>query len=333
MLREAKDLRSSPRGTLYPRYLIMAAHPLLVLILGPTGSGKTAVSLRLAEHFGGEILSCDSVAVYRGMELGTAKPSAEERARIPHHLLDIADPPEAMTAGAWARAAREVTPTLVERGRLPIVSGGTGLYLRAFTEGMSPLPPRCPSLRERLSSTAAVRPPEYLHRILGRVDREAAARIHANDTPKLIRAIEIALLRTGQVRGNDAALERPLEGYRLLRIGLNPDRKLLYQRLNARAAAMFADGLLEETRHLRERWGPHAQALGALGYREAGLVLDGLLREQDASTAVQQGHRNYAKRQLTWFRREPDVHWLTNFGDEPGTQQQALRLVEETLEA
>ncbi len=306
-------------------------HPLLVIVIGATGSGKSALSLTLARRFHGEILSCDSVAVYRDMELGTAKPSTAERAEIPHHLLDLLNPGEVMTAGDWARSARAAAQEVVSRGRLPIVQGGTGLYLRAFTEGLAPLPPRCPALRARLLASTQKRGqkggPGYLHRLLHRLDAPAAGRIHPNDQPKLIRAIEIAL----GGKPADGARQAALEGFRLLRIGLDPPRAALYERLNDRATGMFANGLLAETRGLQERYGIDAQALGALGYREAAAVLSGSLSEEAAIAAVQQGHRNYAKRQLTWFRREPDVHWLPGFGDSNETAEGASQLVAEAL--
>ena len=302
--------------------------PLLVLLLGPTGSGKTALSIDLARQFGGEILSCDSVAVYRGMELGTAKPTAEQRAQAPHHLLDLVDPSEAMTAGDWARAARLAAREIAGRGRLPIVTGGTGLYLRALTEGLAPLPARCPVLRARLRQAAQSRRAGYLHRLLLRLDPEAAGRVHANDEPKLIRALEVALLGGAPIShaGRD-----PLQGFRLLRLGLDPPRALLYDRLNRRAAAMFAAGLVPETVALQQQYGAGAQALGALGYREAARVLDGSLTEAEAVAAAQQGHRNYAKRQMTWFRREPEVVWLQGFGDAGEMAGKAAGLVAEAL--
>ncbi len=304
------------------------AEPLLVILLGSTGSGKTALAVALGEWFGGEIVSCDSVAVYRGLQIGAAKPSASERARVPHHLLDIADPNEAMTAGDWGRHARGAVREIAARGRLPIVSGGTGLYLRALTEGLAPLPPRCPALRERLQTSAKTRPPGYLHRLLRRLDAPAAKAIHPHDQPKLIRALEVALLGPAPISGGG---RDPLTGFRQLRIGLAPDRPALYERLNRRAEAMFREGLLEETRALRKRWGARAAALGSLGYREAGGVLDGTATLENAIAAVQQGHRNYSKRQGTWFRREPGVHWLTGFGDEPEVEAAAVRLVSAAL--
>ncbi|MFZ0743696.1 MAG: tRNA (adenosine(37)-N6)-dimethylallyltransferase MiaA [Terracidiphilus sp.] len=308
--------------------------PLVVLLLGPTGSGKTVLSLALGERFGGEIVSCDSVAVYRGMNLGTAKPSAEERVRLPHHLIDVADPDQPFTAGEYSRRARSVLADIAARGKLPIVTGGTGLYLRALTEGLFAGPSRQEHLRKRLRISSQKHGEAWLHRLLTRLDPVSAARIHANDTPKLIRAIEVCL--TGrkplsQVLDSESLARDPLTGFHLLRIGLNPPRQALYDRLNRRAAAMFAAGLVEETRGLLDRYGP-VKALDSLGYRQALRVLGESLSAEDATREAQQGHRNYAKRQLTWFRREPDVHWIAGFGDEPGTARAAAEMVQLNLQ-
>ena len=306
-----------------------ATVPLAVLLLGPTGSGKTVLSLALGERVGGEIVSCDSVAVYRGMDLGTAKPTAEERVRLPHHLIDVADPDQPFTAGAYSRAARDALADIAGRGKLPIVTGGTGLYLRALTDGLFAGPERQVDLRARLERCRQRHGEAWLHRLLRRLDPASAARIHANDTPKLIRAIEVCVAGRkpmSQVMGRD-----PLTGYRLLRIGLNPPRSALYDRLNHRAAAMFAAGLVEEARGLLERYGP-VKALDSLGYRQAMAVLDGTLTLPAAIEAAQQGHRNYAKRQLTWFRREPEVQWITGFGNESETMCTATELVQLNLE-
>ena len=298
--------------------------PLVVLLLGPTGSGKTALSLRLAEFFNGEIISCDSVAVYRGMDLGSAKPTPQERARAPHHLIDVANPDEPYTAGAYSRAARAALQQIAARGRLPIVTGGTGLYLRALTEGLFAGPARHEELRDRLRASAEKRGSAWLHRILTRLDPPSSQRIHANDTAKLIRAIEVSL--TGRKPMSEQLARDPLTGFRLLRIGLNPPRAALYDRLNRRCAEMFTAGLVEETRAMLTKYG-RVQSLGSLGYRQALAVLDGSLTSPDALILAQQGHRNYAKRQLTWFRREPEVHWLTAFGDDPATDRAAIQLV------
>ena len=302
--------------------------PLVVLLLGPTGSGKTALSLALGERFDGEIVSCDSVAVYRGMDLGSAKPSRDERARVPHHLIDVADPDEPFTAGEYNRQSRAALSEIAARCNVPIVTGGTGLYLRALTEGLFAGPVRQEELRERLRKSAERHGERWLHRVLARMDATSAARIHANDTPKLIRAIEVCVAGRkplSQVMGRD-----PLKGFRLLRIGLNPPRETLYERLNRRCAEMFAAGLVEETRGLLARYGA-VKALDSLGYRQALAVVSGTLSVDDAIRAAQQGHRNYAKRQLTWFRREPDVHWIEAFGDEAETVAQAGKLVHDNL--
>ena len=304
--------------------------PLTVILLGPTGSGKTALSLASAERFGGEIVSCDSVAVYRGMELGTAKPTREERARVPHHLIDVADPDEPFTAGAYCKLTRELLQEIKARERMPIVTGGTGLYLRALTEGLFAGPARQEDLRARLRRSAERHGGDWLHRLLRKLDAATAARIHANDTSKLIRAIEVCVAARkpmSEVMGRD-----PLTGFRLLRVGLNPPRQQLYDRLNQRCAAMFAAGLVEETHGLLQRYGP-VKALDSLGYRQACAVLDGTLSVDEAIAAAQQGHRNYAKRQMTWFRREPEVHWIERFGDETETAREAADLVQEALAA
>jgi tRNA dimethylallyltransferase len=304
------------------------SNPLVVILLGPTGSGKTVLSLALAERFGGEIVSCDSVAVYKGMELGTAKPTAEERVRVRHHLIDVAEPDQPFTAGEYSRAARAALKEIAGRGRLPIVTGGTGLYLRALTEGLFAGPGRQHELRARLEQSRQRHGEGWLHRLLGRLDPVSAKRIHANDKAKLIRAIEVCLAARrplSEVLGRD-----PLTGFRLLRIGLNPPRKALYERLNRRAAAMFAAGLVEETHGLLERHGA-VKALDSLGYRQAMGVLAGTLRLEAGVEAAQQGHRNYAKRQMTWFRREPEVHWLEGFGDEAEIVRAAAELVEVEL--
>jgi tRNA dimethylallyltransferase len=307
------------------------SEPLVVILLGPTGSGKTALSLALAERFNGEVVSCDSVAVYRGMELGTAKPTREERARVPHHLIDVAEPNEPFTAGAYSRSARTALREIAAREHLPIVTGGTGLYLRALTEGLFAGPARQEDLRARLRRSAERHGDDWLHRLLRKLDAATAERIHANDTPKLIRAIEVCLAARrpmSTILDNGAVARDPLTGFKLLRIGLNPPREALYMRLNQRCAAMFAAGLVEETRELLERYGP-VKALDSLGYRQARAVLDGRLSVDDAIKAAQQGHRNYAKRQMTWFRREPEVQWMERFGDETETAREVADLVQE----
>ena len=307
--------------------------PLLVVVLGPTASGKTALSLVIARRFRGEIVNCDSVAMYREFEIGTAKPSTAERAEIAHHLLDVADPTASVTAGAYARLARQVLSEIALRQHLPIISGGTGLYLRALLEGLFPGPQRSEELRERLRARAQQRGPEYLHRILQRLDFAAAARIHANDVPKTIRAVEVCLASRQPMTDLLLQGRDPLRGFRILRLGLSPDRATLYARIDQRAARMFEAGLIEETRHLLAKYGKLARPLASLGYKQAVEFLGGGLDRESAVCAAQQAHRNYAKRQLTWFRREPGVHWLAGTGDDPAIQAEAMELVRRAIDA
>jgi tRNA dimethylallyltransferase len=299
----------------------LSSLPLLVVVLGPTASGKTALSIALAERFNGELVNCDSVAMYREFEVGTAKPSREERERVPHHLFDVVEPTGHITAGDYARKARAVIAEVSARGRLPIVAGGTGLYLRALLDGLFSGPPRSEELRERLRASA--KRSSYLHRILARLDPSAAARIHANDTPKLIRAIEVCLAAGKQMTEMWQQGRDPLQGFRIVRIGLDPGRQALYARINARAQQMFASGLVAETRALLERHGDKAGALNSLGYKQAVQLIRGEIDQAGAVAAAQQAHRNYAKRQMTWFRREPDVYWIKGFGDEKDVQRDA----------
>ena len=335
-----------------------ALKPLIVLF-GPTASGKTALSIALAQRFHAEILSCDSVAVYREMELGTAKPTPAERALIPHHCLDLYDPTQPCNAGDYARHARRVLADLAERGTLPILCGGTGLYARALLDGLFPAPAADPALRTLLRRRAETRGAAPLHRTLMRLDPTAAALIHPNDLPKLIRAIEVSAaarrpMTTQWTQGRDA-----LSGYRILRLGLDLPRtanqfvphssqphrdervqatedQTLYARINRRAAAMFAAGLVEETRQLIARFGPECRPFQSLGYAQASAVLAGELTEQEAIAQSAQGHRNYAKRQMTWFRREAQLHpvsWLSGPGDSHDILAQAAALVEAFLAA
>jgi tRNA dimethylallyltransferase len=307
------------------------SEPLLVVIVGPTGSGKTALSLAIAERFQGEIVNCDSVAMYREFNIGTAKPSPAEFAQAPHHLFDIVEPGEYMTAGEYARLARQKLTEISARKHLPIVVGGTGLYLRALLEGLFSGPQRSEELRERLRERTTARGSAYLHRILRRLDRDATENIHPNDAPKLIRAIEVCLASRSKMTELWREGREPLRGFRILRLGLDPDRTALYPRINERAAKMFAAGLIEEAEALRRKYGAPTRALTSLGYKQAMQLLNGELTRDQAIQAAQQAHRNYAKRQMTWFRREPDVVWLGGFGDDARVQAEAIANIESLL--
>lgn len=309
---------------------LSSGEPLLVVILGATGSGKTALSLELAAQFAGEIVNCDSVAVYSEFEIGTAKPTLEERTRAPHHLFDCVEPASYMTAGEYARLGRGKLEEIRSRSRLPIVAGGTGLYLRALLEGLFPGPQRSEELRERLRKRAAEKGSNYLRTILQRLDPTAAGKIHGNDTSKLIRAIEVCLaVRMPMSKMWEKQGRNPIQGFRILRLGLNPEREQLYERINKRAEEMFATGLVEETQALLAKYGDSARALGSLGYKQAVQLIRGEMDRSTAIASTQQAHRNYAKRQMTWFRREPKVIWLNGFGDQISIQKSACAAVHE----
>jgi len=305
--------------------------PLVVAVFGPTASGKTALAMVIARRFRGEIVSCDSVAMYREFEVGTAKPSAAERAEIPHHLLDCVDPLADVSAGEYARRARPILHEIAQRGNLPIVSGGTGLYLRALVDGLFPGPQRSEGLREKLRARAKGRGAEYLHRILRRLDAPAASRIHAHDVAKTIRAIEVCLASRRPMTELWRQGREPLRDFRILRLGLNPEREALYARINQRAAKMFEQGLIRETERLLAKYGEGARPLASLGYKQALDFLRGERDRESALRAAQQAHRNYAKRQITWFRKEPNVHWLHGFGDDPAIQAESMAAIEREI--
>jgi tRNA dimethylallyltransferase len=303
----------------------------LVAVAGPTGSGKSSLALAIAHRFDGEIVNCDSLQVYRHFDIGTAKLPPSLRCGIPHHLIDILDPDELFTAGEYARLARETINAISQRGRLPILAGGTGFYLRALLDGLFEGPSRDQSLRDRLGRREARRAGS-LHRLLTRFDRLTAQKIHPHDVPKVTRALEVCLLTRRPVselfrEGRDA-----LSGYRTLKLGLLPDRDALYTRVDERCAAMFANGLVEEVRHiLGLGYPPESKPFESVGYKQALQYVRGELNLRDAIFYAQRHTRQYAKRQLTWFRREAGLVWLKGFADTPGIREQALELVGHAL--
>ncbi len=297
----------------------------LIAIVGPTAAGKSALALVLAEKLNGEVVNYDSVQLYRGFDIGSGKLPRPERRGIAHHLLDCLEPTENFTAGDFRREALGVLDSLRTRGKLPIFAGGTGLYLRALLLGLFDGPARSEALRERLRTISDRHGREFLHRILTRLDRAAAARIQPRDTQKLIRALEVCILARQSITEMHAKGREGLEGYRVVKIGLDPPRARLYDRINRRVEAMFAEGLVEETRALLYHSDPaRIKPLGALGYRQSGAFLGGKCSREEAVAWTQVDTRHYAKRQLTWFRREHDVVWFEGFGDDPQVQGRIL---------
>jgi tRNA dimethylallyltransferase len=302
----------------------LSADPPLLAIVGPTASGKSVLGVFLAREFGGEIVACDSTQLYRGFDIGTAKPTSAELASVPHHLLDVLDPAEDSTAGDYRQRALLVLDGLRARSRLPVFTVGTGLYLRALLEGLADLPLRSEELRERLRATASEHGAGHLHAMLARLDAHAARQISSADEQKLIRAIEICLLAKKPLTEIHRAGRAPLTGWRILKIGLQPEREALYQRIHNRTEAMLQAGWLEEVSLLNCSGLPeNAKPFNFIGYRELRSHLRGELSLDAARSAIQQGTRQYAKRQLTWFRREKDVHWFAGSGDNEGIQSAA----------
>jgi tRNA dimethylallyltransferase len=299
--------------------------PALVAVVGPTASGKSALCVWLAERLGGEVIACDSTQLYRGFDIGTAKPNQAERHGVPHHLLDVLGPTEEATAGGYRQIALAVLEDLRRRGRLPVFTVGTGLYLRALLDGLANLPQRSEELRERLRTSAAGHPPGHLHSVLRRMDRAAAEKIAANDEQKLIRAIEICILARKPLTEVHQTGRIPLHGWRALKIGLMPAREALYGRIHARTEEMLSRGWMEEVRHLLATGLPeNVKPFDFIGYRELRAVVRGEMSLETARVAIQQATRRYAKRQLTWFRKEPGVQWLEGFGHDPKVQNAAL---------
>lgn len=304
----------------------------VVVVVGPTASGKSALALDIAERFGGEIVNFDAVQVYRQFDIGTAKPTPQGRRGIPHHLLDILEPHALFTAGDYAELARRVLAGIRGRSQLPVLVGGTGFYLRALLDGLFEGPKRDEQLRRRLHMRAQSMPAGYLHRLLTRLDPVSAERIHANDTPKLIRAIEVSLLARAPMSSLWRTGTKRLEGYEVIHIGLDPPRDILYAGIERRAERMFSAGLVGETQLLVSLGIPRsARPFGSLGYSQALHYLDGKITREEAIVITSRMTRRYAKRQMTWFRRNPDTRWFHGCGTDDEIRTQVLSYLEGCL--
>jgi tRNA dimethylallyltransferase len=283
----------------------------LIAVVGPTASGKSALALRLARERGGEIVSCDSLQVYRGLDIGSAKPTPEERRLVPHHLIDVVSPDEAFSAAEYAVRARQSLSGIAGRGRLPLVAGGSGLYLRALLHGLFAGPARHEELRRRLEGLADRFGDARLHRLLASRDPEAARRLPVRDRVRVVRALEV-LFRTGRpISAHHREGAQPLEGFRVLLVGLAPDRGELRGRVEARTRAMMTGGLVEEVQGLLARgYSPDLRPLQSIGYRQAVAVLDGRMSRGEAERVIVTETMRLAKRQMTWFRHQAKVTWF-----------------------
>jgi tRNA dimethylallyltransferase len=304
----------------------------LVAVLGPTATGKSALGLALAERFGGEIISCDSTAVYRGLNIGTDKVPVTERRGVPHHLIDLVEPVEEFTAAAYVRVAARVVADVRDRGHLPILVGGTGFYYRALTRGLFPGPGRDEALRARLTKIAHRRGVERLHRVLARIDAPSGDRIKPRDLMRIVRALEVYFLTGRTLSQHFADTASPLAEWEVVTIGLHPPWLEITSRIARRVDQQFDRGLVDEVRALLESGvPPGARALGGLGYRQVLGLLRGECDEPGARASIVQETRRYARRQLIWFRKEPNLHWIHRVGEHRDTIGEADRLVRSRL--
>jgi tRNA dimethylallyltransferase len=313
--------------------LIQAAKKPVVAILGPTATGKSALALAVAERFGGEIINCDSTAVYRGFDIGTDKIAPGDRRGIPHHLIDIADPTDEYTAAQFARDAAQIVRGTHARGRLPILAGGTGFYYRALTRGLFPGPGKDAALRRRLESIAERRGVGFLHRLLKRVDAASALRIQPRDLKRLVRALEVYFLTGRPLTAHFAETTSPLPDVAMIAIALRLPAAATSERVTRRVEQQFARGLLDEIRTLLARGIPEsARPFGGLVYRQALEHLHGVRDEAATRALIAQENRRYARRQLIWFRKEPNLVWFDGPGESSSTIAAATSLIDTRLE-
>ena len=296
-----------------------------VAVLGPTATGKSALALAIAERYDGEIINCDSTAVYRGFDIGTDKVPVADRRGIPHHLIDIVDPTDEYTAAQYARDAAAAIRSIHNRGRLPILAGGTGFYYRALTRGLFPGPGRDAALRRRLESIAERRGIPFLHRMLRRVDPASAARIQPRDVKRMVRALEVFLLTGRALTEHFAATESPIPDVKMLAFGVRLPAAEISARVTRRVDEQFARGLLDEIRTLVDRGIPlDARPFGGLVYRQTLEHLHGVRDEAATRALIAQENRHYARRQLIWFRKEPNLSWLDGPGESPAAFAAAI---------
>ncbi len=300
----------------------------LILIFGPTAAGKSRLSIELARQFNGEIVGCDSIQVYKYLNIGSGKLYIAEQAGVPHHLIDLLEPDQVFTAGEYLRMGRRALQEIRQRDRVPFVVGGTGLYLRALLEGLFEGPNRSDSLRAKLNSLAERKGNFHLHEILQRVDPISTCRIAVSDRPKMIRALEVFVLTSKPLSWHFRAGKDPLQGFEILKIGLNPPRSLLYELIDARVDQMFAGGLVDEVQSILSRgFSAEAKAFEALGYSQVVRFLKGEIGLDEAVSLTKRETRHYAKRQLTWFRRESECIWYYSTGDDPRLQAHVVSMV------
>jgi len=306
----------------------------IIAVVGPTASGKSELGIQLALKLNGEIINCDSVQVYQGIEIATAKIPLAERRGVPHHLIDFVSPEVNYTAGEWARRATNTIDEIEARDRMPLLVGGTGFYLRALRRPFFESPPTDLELRERLNHIRERRGSEHLHKLLSRIDPTAATQLYPRDWPRIQRAIEVCLQTGSSIFDQREERPEPSESARRLRIfALNPPRAELYRRINERTEQHFTAGLVDEVRDLLAKQVPaNSNALGAHGYRRVVEYING---QRDLPGAIEQTKldvRHYAKRQLTWFRHEPDVEWFEGFGEDAELQARVLKAIRDSLE-
>ena len=303
--------------------------PAAVAILGPTATGKSALALAVAERYGGEIINCDSTAVYRGFDIGTDKIAIADRRGIPHHLIDIVDPTEEYTAAQYARDAAAVVRDVHARGRLPILAGGTGFYFRALTRGLFPGPGRDAELRQRLEAIAGRRGVGFLHRILQRVDPPSASRIQPRDLKRLVRALEVFFLTGRPLTTHFADTVPPLPDFDIIGVALRLPAAQISERVTRRVDEQFERGLLDEVRGLLACGVPEAaRPFGGLVYRQALEHLHGVRDGPATRALIAQENRRYARRQLIWFRKEPNLSWFDGPGESAGTVAAVQRLID-----